>query len=151
MMRRNDRQNKILYLIETKEIETQDELCNELNKLNYNVTQATVSRDIKDLKLFKIAGIQKKYRYAYVDEEEHAMVDKMHDIFKSCAQSIQYANNIVVLKTLRGNGATAGSYLDSLQMKEVLGSVAGDDTLIIIVDSNANAPKVADKLKELLM
>lgn len=147
-MHRNARQATILDIISKKDIETQEELCAELNKLNFNVTQATISRDIKDLKLYKVAGTTKKYKYAYIEGEGDVVTNKMRNLFRECVKSINYANNIIVIKTMRGNGSTAGAFVDSLQFSEIIGSVAGDDTVLIVVDSNDNASILADRLKE---
>ena len=147
-MHRKARQATILDIISKKDIETQEELCAELNKLNFNVTQATISRDIKDLKLYKVAGTTKKYKYAYIEGEGDVVTNKMRNLFRECVQSINYANNIIVIKTMRGNGSTAGAFVDSLQFSEIIGSVAGDDTVLIVVDSNDNASILADRLKE---
>ena len=148
IMHRNARQATILDIISKKDIETQEELCAELNKLNLNVTQATISRDIKDLKLYKVAGTTKKYKYAYIEGEGDVVTNKMRNLFRECVQSINYANNIIVIKTMRGNGSTAGAFVDSLQFSEIIGSVAGDDTVLIVVDSNENTAVLVDRLKE---
>ena len=123
-------------------------MCAELNKLNFNVTQATISRDIKDLKLYKVAGTTKKYKYAYIEGEGDVVTNKMRNLFRECVQSINYANNIIVVKTMRGNGSTAGAFIDSIQFSEIIGSVAGDDTVLIVVDNNENTVVLADRLKE---
>lgn len=149
-MHRNTRQQKILEIIAAQEIDTQEELCAELNKLNFNVTQATISRDIKELKLYKISGTTKKYKYACLESDDNSVRGKMKVLFRECVQTINYANNIIVIKTMRGNGATAGMFVDSLQIKEVIGSVAGDDTLLIVVDSNENTKTIAERLKSLI-
>ena len=150
-MHRNARQQKILEIIATKEIDTQEELCSELNKLNFNVTQATISRDIKDLRLYKITGTTKKYKYACLDSDDDSVSGRMKNLFRECVQTITYANNIIVVKTMRGNGSTAGTFVDSLQIKEIIGSVAGDDTLLIVVDNNEDTPVVAEKLREYII
>ena len=147
-MHRNERQATILDIISKKDIETQEELCAELNKLNFNVTQATISRDIKDLKLSKVAGTTKKYKYAYIEGEGDVVTNKMRNLFRECVQSINYANNRIVVKTMRGNGSTAGAFIDSLQFSEIIGSVAGDDTVLIVVDNNENTVVLAARLKE---
>ena len=148
-MYRNARQQKILELIAANEIDTQEELCAELNKLNFNVTQATISRDIKELKLYKIAGTIKKYKYASLDNNGQPSVhNKMQTLFKECVVSINYANNIIIIKTMRGNGGTTCVFIDSLQLKEIIGTIAGDDNVLIVVDSNENAPLIVEKLKE---
>ena len=147
-MYRNARQQKILELIASKEIDTQEELCYELNKLNFNVTQATISRDIKELKLYKISGSTKKYKYACLENAHDSVHDKMQTLFRECVVSINYANNIIIIKTMRGNGGTTCVFIDSLQIKEIIGTIAGDDNVLIVVDSNENAPVVVNKLKE---
>ena len=149
-MHRNTRQQKILEIIAAQEIDTQEELCAELNKLNFNVTQATISRDIKELKLYKISGTTKKYKYACLESDDNSVRGKMKVLFRECVQTINYANNIIVIKTMRGNGGTAGMFVDSLQIKEVIGSVAGDDTLLIVVDSNENTKLIAERLKSFI-
>lgn len=150
-MHRNARQQKILEIIATKEIDTQEELCSELNKLNFNVTQATISRDIKDLRLYKITGTAKKYKYACLDSDDDSVSGRMKNLFRECVQTITHANNIIVVKTMRGNGSTAGTFVDSLQIKEIIGSVAGDDTLLIVMDNNEDTPVVAEKLREYIV
>lgn len=150
-MYRNARQAKILEIISKKEIETQGELCSELNKLNFNVTQATISRDIKDLKLYKVAGTVKKYRYASLEDAQEEISPRMRNLFRECVISINYANNLIVIKTMRGNGQSGGSFVDALQIDEIVGSVAGDDTVLVIVDTNEHTPEVADKLRNYLL
>lgn len=146
-MHRNARQAAILEIISKVDVETQEELCFELNKLNFNVTQATISRDIKDLKLYKVAGTTKKYKYAYIENDGDLISSKMRTLFRECAQSINYANNLIIIKTMRGNGSTAGTFVDSLQLNEIVGTVAGDDTLLVVVDTNEHAAKLVEKLK----
>lgn len=149
-MHRNARQAKILEIIGRKEIETQDELCSELNKLNFNVTQATISRDIKELKLYKVAGITKKYRYAYIDGELDIVSNKMRNLFRESVISINYANNIIIIRTMRANAGAAGSFIDSLNFNEIIGCIAGDDTILLVVINNEQTPIIVDKLREYL-
>lgn len=149
-MQRSLRQQKILEIITIKEIDTQEELCEELNKCNFNVTQATISRDVKDLKLYKVAGTQKKYRYASFDSYVDSVTNRMTNLFKECVLGIRSSNNFILVKTMRGNGSTVGVFVDSLNIEEILGSVAGDDTLLIIVDSNDHTQGVVEILKEYL-
>ncbi|MGN0808256.1 MAG: arginine repressor [Candidatus Coproplasma sp.] len=147
-MHRNARQSMILQIISEMDIETQEELCKELNKRNFNVTQATVSRDIKDLKLYKVEGTTTKYKYAVIESEGDAVNSKMCTLFRECVLSINYANNIIVIKTMRGNGSTAGAFIDMLSFKEIIGTVAGDDTVLIVVDSNEDTQSVVSRLKD---
>ncbi len=147
-MRRNARQAAILEIIAQQEVETQEDLCKELIKRNFNVTQATVSRDIKDLKLYKVAGTSAKYRYAVIEGESDAVNNKMRNLFRECVQTINCANNIIVIKTMRGNGSTAGAFIDMLQYREIIGTVAGDDTVLIVVESNETTPVIVGRLKD---
>ena len=147
-MQRSLRQQKILEIIATKEIDTQEELCEELNKANFNVTQATISRDVKDLKLYKVAGTVKKYKYASFDS--YSVTNRMTNLFKGCVLGIKSANNLILVKTMRGNGSTVGVFVDSLNIEAIIGSVAGDDTLLIVVDSNDHTEAVMEILKEYL-
>ena len=150
MMQRTLRQQKILEIIASKEIDTQEELCEELNKVNFNVTQATISRDVKELKLYKVAGAKKKYKYASLDKYVDNVTDRMTSLFKSCVLSINSANNLIIVKTMRGNGATVGVFVDSLQINEIIGTVSGDDTLLIVVDTTEHTTKVIEILGEYL-
>jgi len=147
-MLRSARHTKILEIISHKEIETQEELCEELNRLNYVVTQATISRDIRDLHLFKVAGIEKKYRYAYINDGESEISPKMKNLFRECVISVKAAQNLVVVKTLTGNGANAGAVVDKLNYEEIVGSVAGDDTLLIVCADNEGALSIVEKITE---
>ena len=146
-MLRAARHAKILEIITDKEIETQEELCAELNARNYVVTQATISRDIRDLHLFKVAGVEKKYRYSYINEDESEVSPKMKSLFRDCVIGINYAQNLVVIKTLTGNGANAGTVVDKLNYQEVIGSVAGDDTLLVVCKDTDAAKAVVDKIR----
>lgn len=144
------RHAKILEIISQKEIETQEELCAELNRQNYVVAQATISRDIKDLRLFKIAGVEKKYRYAYIHETQGDVSPKMKSLFTDSVLSVRSAQNIVVIKTLAGNGANAGAVIDKLNYSEIIGSVAGDDTLFAVCENTEKAIAVVEKINEFM-
>lgn len=147
-MHRNARQAKILELIKKMEIETQEELCNELIKLNFSATQATISRDIKELKLYKVAGNSKKYKYTYIESEGDNVTSKLRNLYRECVQSVNYANNLIIIKTMRDNARSAGTFVDSLQIEEVVGCIAGDDVVLIVVDCNENTPKIVEQLRE---
>ena len=150
-MKRSLRQQKILEIITQKEIDTQEELCDELIKANFNVTQATISRDVKDLKLYKVAGETKKYKYISFDSYVDNVTNRMTNLFKCCVLSIRHANNLILVKTMRGNGSTVGVFVDSLKIPEIIGRVAGDDTLLIVIDSNESTVRVVEILKEYLI
>ena len=149
-MIRAKRQQCIIDLIGQHDIETQDELVRLLNEQGFSATQATVSRDIKELRLFKVAGVEKKYRYAYIDDGNNKISPKMHNLFRECVLSMRPAMNQVVIKTLRGNGSNAGMIVDKLNLPEIVGSIAGDDTLLIVAQSEDDAKIVVEKLNEFL-
>ena len=144
------RQKKLLDIIKQNEIETQEELILVLNGCGYNVTQATISRDINELQLIKVAGKEKKYRYAQVTQSKQLDNAKFLNLFRAAVVSIEVAQNLVVVKTLISNGAPVGATVDSLNYKEVVGCVAGDDTLLIVTKTNQDANIVAGKLQDLL-
>lgn len=145
-----NRQQKILELIKRHEIETQEELCLILNNCGYNATQATISRDIKELKLIKIDGKKKKFRYAQVSGSGQLDDGKFISLFRNAVVSIEAAGNIIVIKTLVSNGGPVGATIDALGYPEILGCVAGDDTLLVVTHSETEAGNVAKRLHELL-
>ena len=144
------RQQKLLDIVKQFEVETQEELIVLLNNSGYNVTQATVSRDINELKLIKVIGKNKKYKYAQATSSKQIDNAKFLDLFKAAVTSIEVAQNLIVVKTLISNGAPVGATVDSLNYKEVVGCVAGDDTLLIVTHTSQEAAIVATKLRELL-
>ncbi|HIY99470.1 MAG TPA: arginine repressor [Firmicutes bacterium] len=149
-MSRNLRHEAILALIAEKEIETQEELCEELAARGFSVTQATVSRDIKDLRLFKERGKEKRFRYVGAKETEGELPNKMRSLFRTCAVKIRAVGNFVVVKTLPGSGANAGVVIDELAYREVAGSIAGDDTVLLICETAEDGKAVADKLSAIV-
>ena len=136
-MERNDRQIKILELIATKNIETQDELAYELKKLNFNVTQATVSRDIKELGLVKTR---------YIASGAESVNERIKKIFQLSVLSVNAAGNIVVIRTLPGCANATGDMLDKMHDFNVLGCVAGEDTVMAVCSDADSAIETADKL-----
>lgn len=147
---RISRQNKILELIENYEIETQDKLVSMLKEHGYDATQATISRDIKELQLIKILSSTGKYKYATASSQQGPMTDRFSNIFKETVKSVSHSGNIVLLKTLSGCASAAGEALDSLSMPHVIGSVAGDNTILFVVDDPANSPEVVATLETML-
>ncbi len=150
-MARNSRQSKILELISVKEIETQDELVSELKAANYDVTQATISRDIKELGLIKILTDSKKYKYAIVSSTNQAVSNKCLNIFKECVISIKNAMNLVVLKTIKGTAGMVSNFVDQLSLNAVLGCTFGEDTVMVITSDIEDAYLVQQKLNEILV
>ena len=134
-MARSARQSKILELISTKEIETQDELAREHKNANFDITQATISRDIKELGLTKILTSSGKYKYAIIGSDEQQISNKFITIFREAVISVKSVLNIVVVKTLKGMASGVCSFIDKLNLSELVGAVAGDDTVMLIFPS----------------
>lgn len=144
-MVRNQRQQAILKLIAEREIDTQEGLCAALAEYGVFVTQATISRDIKELHLVKLAGTQKKYRYG-VEKVELSLPPKMRNLFRECVVGIRSVGNLILVKTLSGNASNAGMVIDQLKLKEVVGTVAGDDTLLVVCENEKDAKALSDQL-----
>ena len=149
-MARNIRQSKIISIISNAEIETQEELVSALKSAGFDVTQATISRDIKELGLIKIVGKVKKYKYAFIDTEEKVGTNKSTSLFKDAVLSVRAVNNFVVLKTVKGTASMVASFLDKLAIEELIGCVFGDDTVMLIMEPMANVDAVAYRINEVL-
>ena len=147
-MTRNARQGKILELIEEKDIETQEELVKELQNSGFEVTQATVSRDIKELGLIKISADGKRQKYTK-ERTDNTVMSKFTDMFRHSVVTIDYALNIVVIKTLSGSANVAGTTVDRLKNSSVLGCVAGDDTVFAVLRDERAAEDLTQKLREI--
>lgn len=147
---RISRQNKILELIENNEIETQDKLVSMLKEHGYDATQATISRDIKELQLIKTLSSTGRYKYATAASQQGLMTDRFSNIFKETVKSAAYSGNIVLLKTLSGCANAAAEALDSLGLPHVIGSVAGDNTIMFVVDDPEHSPEVVETLNSML-
>ena len=147
---RISRQNKILELIEKNEIETQDKLVSMLKEYGYDVTQATISRDIKELQLVKTLSPSGKYRYSVSSGQEGLVSDRLSNIYRETVRSITSSGNIVLVKTLSGCANAAAETMDNVGLQHVIGSVAGDNTILLVVDDPENTPMVVDHLNSLL-
>jgi transcriptional regulator of arginine metabolism len=122
-----------LELIESSEIETQEDLANHLKTLGFNVTQATVSRDIKELRLIKVLTREGKYKYATIKNQESVISDRFLKLFRDSVLSIDHAGNTIVVKTLVGAANAAAAAIDAVDLKDVVGTLAGDDTIFLLV------------------
>lgn len=145
---KNSRHEKILELINQFDIDTQDALLQKLCDSGFKVTQATVSRDIKELKLIKVSAEKGGYRYASRDAGASGRDVKYLSIMKETIKSIKNANNLVVVKTYTGMAQAACAAVDSVYEKEIVGSIAGDDTIIIVASSNESAALLAADIEE---
>lgn len=149
-MARNLRQSKILELIASRDIETQDDLVSNLKKVGYNVTQATISRDIKELGLIKVLTDNKTYKYAVIDASSQAITNKNLNIFKECVISIKTSSQLVIVKTLRGTAGMVSNLIDQMALPNVLGCTYGDDTVLVISNDTEDAYSVKQKLTEVI-
>lgn len=149
-MARNSRQSKILELISLQEIETQEELVSALRDANFDVTQATISRDIKELGLIKILTDSKKYKYTVVNSSVSALSNKCLNIFKECVISVKSAMNLTIVKVIKGTAGMVSGLIDQLSLAQILGCTYGDDTVMIISTDVDDALFVKDKLNALL-
>jgi len=151
---KSNRQSKILELINKYEIETQEELTQYLAREGFNATQATVSRDIKDLRLIKIStgeknGRQTKYKYAsntLSADIDTRLSNKFKNILSEAIIKINYSANIVVMKTYSGMAQAAAAAIDALEVPTIIGCVAGDDTIIIVTSSENDSQDFTKKL-----
>ena len=145
------RHEKIIELIHQYEIDTQEELASRLNEAGFKVTQATVSRDIRALKLTNVAGKVGKSRYAILEEHTPDLLsDKYARVLKEAVVSMNIGQNIIVVKTISGMAMAAAAALDSMKWPEILGCIAGDDTIICVVKTSEQAPGVVQKLSGIL-
>lgn len=148
---KSHRQAEILRLIQTQEIETQEQMLEQLRACGIKATQATISRDIKDLNLIKQqSGGISKYVVAQVKQAHHTFSNRLKTIFKESVTSFEAAQNIVVVKTLPGLASAAGATLDGMELEGLVGSLAGDDTVILIMRSNQVADELCEELKFML-
>ena len=129
---------------------TQEDLAEALRQRGIGVTQATVSRDIKELRLLKVLSANGVYKYATADKAEHGLSDRLIRMLTDSVLSISSANNLIVIKTLSGSANVAAEALDSLHWPEVLGTLAGDNTILMIIRSNEEAPVIISRVQELM-
>ena len=148
---KTQRQAKILEIITTGNVETQEQLLQELRDAGFLSTQATISRDIKELRIVKELTSMGTYRYTTSAKEVGGTFStRLNTIFRECVTGFDYAQNLVVIHTLPGLASAAGSAVDAMNMSFVLGTLAGDDTVMIVMrDSNA-AAAFCGEIKKLL-
>lgn len=148
---KRERQKRITELVEEEVIETQEELSERLRAEGYEVTQATVSRDIAQLRLNKVPTPDGKQRYtSTVRGEDSHLSAKYARVFKDGFMSMDNAQNILVIKTVSGMAMAVAASIDAMNMKEVVGSIAGDDTIMVAIRTTEETKVVMDKLREIL-
>ncbi|MHB8131282.1 MAG: arginine repressor [Mobilitalea sp.] len=144
------RQSKIIELINKHDIETQEDLAERLMKDGYNVTQATVSRDIRELKLTKVSLDGGKQKYIVLQKTEAGMSEKYTRVLRDGFVSMDRAQNIMVVKTVPGMAMAVAAALDALRMSSIVGCIAGDDTVMCAIRSAEETISVMEKLNKLL-
>ena len=144
------RQAKILELIQRNDVETQEELSAYLVREGFQVTQATVSRDIRELKLTKIAMDNGKQKYAVITDADSGMMEKYARVLREGFISMDLAKNIVVIKTVSCMAGAVCAAIDAMKFQEMVGSIAGDDTIICIIRDDEEAVKIMKKLRKIV-
>lgn len=144
------RHSKIIEIIENQDIETQDELANHLRSAGYKVTQATVSRDIKEMRLIKVLTKDGKYKYASIKEKEGAVNDRFLKIFKNSVVSVDSAGHMIVIKTLVGSASAAAVAIDAFNLSDIVGTIAGDDTIFMVIKNEEKVKAILDHFNQLL-
>ena len=149
-MTKAKRHIKIRELIAKNEIETQDELVEALKKAGYNVTQATVSRDIKELHLVKVPLPDGRYKYSLPADRRFNPLQKLKRILVDSFVNIDHAENLVVLKTLPGNANAVAALIDNLDWEEIVGTISGDDTILIVCRNKKQSEKLTKRFLQML-
>ena len=146
---KSKRQAKMLELIKKHEIETQEELLDYLQKEGYQVTQATVSRDIRELKLTKVSMSSGRQKYAVIADGSEGLSEKYTRIFHDAFVSMDMAQNILVIKTVAGMAMAVAAAIDAMHLHEIVGCIAGDDTIMCAVRSVEETVSVMSRLRKL--
>ena len=148
---KNQRQAKILEIISAKNVETQEQLLEQLQEAGFRGTQATISRDIKEMRIVKELTNLGTYRYAVSGNEQTSTFStRLNTIFKECVVKVDYAQNIIVIHTLPGLASAAGAAIDAMSMRTVVGCLSGDDTVIVVMRDMNAAASFCGEIKNLL-
>ncbi len=148
---KSQRQAKIMEIISNRSVETQEQLLSELQKAGFHSTQATISRDIKDLRIVKELTSFGTYRYtAATDDVAGTFSNKLNTIFRECITGYDYAQNIIVIRTLPGLASAAASAIDAMNMSVIVGTLAGDDTVFLVMRDNNAAAAFCGEIKSLM-
>ena len=145
------RHAKILELIASKDIETQEELAEVLLESGMNVTQATVSRDIKELKLIKVLSNSGKYKYGTINHTENYLSNKLVNIFTQSVVNVENVSNFVIIKTLPGSASAAAEAIDSLRFDGIAGTLAGDNTIFVMTRNEEQAIQITQRMKKMII
>lgn len=143
------RQDEILRIISSEDIETQEDLVTSLRAIGYKVTQATVSRDIRELRLIKVAAKGGGFKYAKPEKHEIAVNERLTRILTDSLVHVDSSGNIIVVKTLSGSANVAAEAIDNLGWAEILGTIAGDNTIFVVVRDETEAAEISDRIRNL--
>lgn len=141
------RQNAIIQIISSQNIETQEELSDKLKELGFQTTQATVSRDIRELKLEKITYNGNRHKYVVRQKSDNETGNSYRQVLGNCIISMDYAENIIVVKTVSGMAMAVGAAIDNLAIEDIMGCIAGDDTLFLAIKHSNLAEKIIGDIK----
>ena len=144
-----DRHSKVLQLIETHVVETQEDLTDLLKKEGINVTQATVSRDIRELKLIKVLTTDGRYKYAPYSSDNVLLDERIVNIFRESVLTIDYAENMICIHTITGMASAAAVAIDAMSLPEILGTVAGDDTIFVLLRNKTDISEIMQRFKSM--
>ena len=147
---RYSRQNRIIEIITNTEVDTQEKLAALLRESGFEVTQATISRDIKELQLVKTLSSSGKYKYAVSTSKDLPVTDRFIKIFRQTVTSVDSSGNIILVKTLPGCANAAGEAIDNSNLPHIKGSIAGDNTLLLVADKEENVPAIIDEFNKML-
>lgn len=147
---KTERQRKILETIKAHSIETQEELTSKLIEAGYRVTQATVSRDIKELRIIKVSDDNGRYKYATADTDRVKVRAKYQSIIDQTVTHADHANNLVVIKTFAGMAQAAGAAIDAFTFDGVLGCIAGDDTILVVAKDTECARIICTNITDII-
>ena len=146
---KSSRQDEILRIIRERDVETQEELASELRKTGYKVTQATVSRESRELKLIKVAANGGGFKYAKPERHETTVSDRLTRILNDSLVNVDFSGNMIVVKTLSGSANVAAEALDNLGWEEILGTIAGDNTIFIVARDAADTAEITNRIRKL--
>ena len=148
---KSQRQAKIMEIISTQNVETQEQLLNLLQENGFRCTQATISRDIKEMRIVKELTSLGSYRYTVSGSEiEGSFSSRLNTIFRECVIGFDYAQNIIVIRTLPGLASAAGSDIDAMNLNAIVGSLAGDDTVMVVMRDNNAAAAFCGEIRNLI-
>ena len=148
---KSKRQEKIIEIIETHDIETQDELAEKLHEAGFPTTQATISRDIREMKLTKIAAPGGKQKYIALKSKDYHTTEKYKRVLSDGVMSMEAAQNIIVIRTVVGMAMAVAAAIDNLHIIGIIGCIAGDDTIMCVAKGNEMAKDVIKNIKKLIV